>query len=528
MSLLALLNACRKQPAPEPAPPPPPARPREVMLEAWLPEPQALWPRLRALSGSLESVLPRAPELAVAGFLGVSALNANSFDLGSPVVLSWLAGDAPGLVLGVHLQSGAELVAKLTTGSTPTHRAERRGPLQLLFSNPSPSQFAFAVEGDTLLVGPQPAVERVGDYVARGLARSAPTQGPIGAFVPGDSLKRLLVPALFAALQVGRAELGAALEREQATRGRPADLAEPAVLLDWFDAGLRYGLSLLSSAREARAELNLAEPLNELSLRLLPESQGAAQELAASSAAADAAPLESLPAASALAVLVRRTSGSAAGDLLQPLLAPRMSASDAKGLERGLADLDAGRGGWLSVALQPDLGVVFRGQVNDAARLRSALPELLPLLTRKPLSELFRGALPTLTRRPSEKLPDATLERATLTLSRTSRFELGALIGSERFVAGFAKADAASPLTATLAAEAGAGLGSDPKFGPLLGQIRDAAFVAVADLTRLGLSRGEPSAALELDCGPRQAALGCSLRASDAALRALVLRRVVP
>jgi len=535
---LSLAGCRRKTSAPLPAAvSSAPTRPREVLAELVLAEPRALWPRLTEVLGPVGRGLPQAPELALAAFLGVPALSANSFDFRSPLVMSWVAADAPGLVIGVHLESGPELVAKLTTGVAPTHRVERRGPLSLVFSLADAGRFAFAICGDSVLVGPRTTVERVGEYVARGLAPKAQARAPISLYAPGEALRAFGGPALRAAWTARRAELLAALTREQVQRGRPADFAEPQALLAWLDEWMQMLIAVVESARELRGDLSVAGESVALELELEPEPAGAGQAFAQSLQGGDAAALGALPAETAVGVLLRRGASEPPNrtTLARALFGSRPSERDQLSLERAFSDIDAGRGDVQAFALLADLSVVWRGGVNDATRLRAGIAALLPLLTRKPWSEALTAAFgrPTLVQQPVENMDDATLQRTRLSLAKAGvaapkTYELASLVSARRFVMTFSSAGT-SLLDRALAAEVGgAGLAGQPSLAPLIADRHDVSYAAVADFSRLGLAAPGSPAALGADFGARDGALCLSLRADAAALRALLSRGFAP
>ncbi|MFZ5894247.1 MAG: hypothetical protein ACOY0T_24515 [Myxococcota bacterium] len=534
VTLTPFVAACRKKPEPaavvRPSPPP---RPREVVAELTVPDPHALWPRLRSLAGPFAEVLPQAPELAVAAIAGVPALSAGSFELHSPLVLATVSGDAAGVVVGVHLQNGPELLANVTTGARPSHRAERKGALAQVFNAGAQGSFAFGLVDDTLLLGPEPAVQRVGEYVARALRPQASTRGPITLITSGESLKAWVTPTLRRAWLERRAELGAALDRERATHARPADFGEPEVLLAWLDEFVQAGVALLESVREMRGVLDVDAQRLDLELRLMPEPNGAAQAFVSNMALGNGEAIKSLPANSAFALLLRRRlepQPKPGLERLRALFAGRLASAESAQLEQGLTNLALGRGEVDAFALLPDLGVVWRGPVNDANQLHDGVSTLLSLLTHKPFSELLAASAgrPQLLRKPSQRRAEARIDRAELVLrpaapsAKAKRLELASSISEGEFVITAAPSGAGTLDRALAGAEAN--LGADPALAPFIAAASDVSWLALCDLARLGMALPESRAPLSLAARSREGGLSLSLRVSDAALRALVAR----
>jgi hypothetical protein len=518
-----LLGGCRKSapPAPQTQAAATPARPEEVVAELLLPKPQELWPRLRALAGPLGAAMPSAPELAVAAVVGVPALAAGSFDLRSPVVGAWVLGDAAGMVVGVHVESGPELIAKVASGSNPTHRVERRGAISYL-SRASGGGFAFAVCSDTVLIGPERAVERVGEYLARAAFPKARSEGPLVIDSSG-SMKAWLVPALRNAWSARRAELGAALGRERALHGRPADFADPEAVLTALDALVQGGVAFVESTRDAHAELELPDGQMMFSLRVTPEANGAAARIVASMRPGSTALMRELPRQTAVALLHRRPADSTpAGPFARALFGARLSDADAAALSGSLEDLAAGRGNVEAVALTSDLGLVWQGDVHDANRLRAGMKSLLPLLTRPPFAAALGASVgrPSIERRASRSAGGRSEERSVIRLStpgpaKAKTFDLMTQIDERRFTVSLSRAGSEPERAAT---------GLDPAPAALLDAVGDVAWFALADLGKLGLAEPGAAALVSADVSARDGALVVSLRATDAGLRALAAR----
>jgi hypothetical protein len=411
---------------------------------------------------------------------------------------------------------------------------ERRGGVAYL-SHVSGAGFSFAVVSDTVLLGPERAVERAGEYVARALRPRAPTQGPIVVDFVGEGLRAWLVPALRAAWSKRREALVEALGREQSRQGRPADLADPAALLGALDGLVQETLAVVGSVKAAHGEISSAGDGMTCSLRVEPEPEGAARSLLASLRPGRADRLWELPSGSALAFFRRRANSAAsAADFVHALFGPRLAPSEATALDRSLDRLRKGRGDAEAFALTPDLGLVWRGDVTDPTELRGALAGLLPLLSRPPFAEALAASVgrPSLTSRPAERRGDDTLERTLVRLTPKASgaapskpFQLTSLIGSHRFLITLERAGTTA-FDAAVAAETSreATLAAAPGFAPLVSAMGDVAWAMTAELSKLGLAPSDTSATMSAAGGVDRGALSLTLRASDGAVRALTAR----
>lgn len=543
---LLVTSACRKKAAPAPPLPlPVPARPAEVLAELQVPRPSESWPGLQALLGSPVTFLPKAPELALGGWLALSPLVSSSLDLRAPLVAAALGGSEPALVVGVHLESGPEFIAQLTTGNTPTHRVQRESGLSLLTSLKSPEASPLAVQGDVLLIGPRTGLLRAGGYVARGLLPKASPDGPITATLSGESLRSVAVPALRALWEQRRGTLLEAQRRAEQEHGRPADFADPNVLLSGVEQWLESGFAVLSSSEKVSAELSLDAQSLEFVARLWPSPAGAAEQWAQSLPLGATDALGALPARTVLGVLLRRAPEPASRDLgarVAALLGPRLADGDGGKLKEALSAFDSGRGNAQALGVLDDLNLVWRGEVADAALMRRGLSATLASFARKPLVEPVSGLLgrPTLTQS-STRVPNvaAPVERALLRLTPAGsakpagarQIELTSLVEPGRFLV-VATTGAPSPLAEALAAERGSGsLGSNEPSAGLLKRSPRAALLIFADLGRLlpGAQRGPAvPAPLTFELGQSGANPELALRASAGALRALLSRGLAP
>lgn len=540
-SLLLASSACKKRElAAAPASIPVPARPAELLAELCVPRPSELWPALQALLGPPVTFLPKAPELGFGGWLSLSPLVASSLDLHAPLVAAALGGAEPALVLGVHLQSGPEFVAQLTTGNAPTHRVERASGLALLTSLKSEGGSVLAVVGDALVAGPRAGVVRAGAYVARVMLPRASEKGPVTALLPGEALRAVGVPALRAGWQARRAELVSAQQRAEAEHGRPADFAEPGAILAAADQMVESSLALLSSAEKVTAELSADEQSLELIARLWPSPTGLAEQLARSLPLGKSDVLKALPARTVVGLVLRRAAEVGSRDpasVVRALLGARLSEKDERALGEALTALDSGRGEVQALALLDDFSVIWRGEVRDAALLRRGIESTLPWFTKQPLL----GPVTALLGRPVLSQSAVRVEGSDVPASRAlfrltpvpakgekpaapRELELTSLVEARRFVVAGAMG-APAPLGLALAAERGeASLGSDAQVTRWLDRSPEVAWLAFADVGRLFPSGAAAPGPLLVELTVSEGKPEFAARVSGGALRALLAR----
>jgi hypothetical protein len=443
-------------------------------------------------------------------------------------------------VLGVHLESGPEFIAQLTTGNSPTHGVQREAGLAVLTALKAPEASPLAVQGDVLLIGPRAGLLRAGSYVARVLLPKATADGPITASLSGDSLRTLAVPALRALWQRRQGALEEAQRRAEQEHGRPADFADPGALLAGVRQGLETALSVLASAEKATAELTLHAESLEFLARLWPTRGGAGEQWAQSLPLGATGALGALPARTVLAVLLRRSPDPATRNLAErvtALLGAKATAGDGRSLTDALGALDSGRGNVQAFGVLDDLNLVWRGDVADPVLMRRGLKSTFAAFTKRPLVDpvsVFLGR-PVLVQTTSRiENVDVPADRALFRLTPASpskapsgrQLEVLSLVESNRFLV-VAASGAPPALAEVLAAERGAGsLGESESAARLLARSPQAAFLMFADLGRFaaGAAGAATKAPLTFTLAQRENNPEFAVRASQGALRVLFAR----
>ncbi len=145
------------------------AEPKALVMVGLIAGPQALWTDVRAGLGESGRRLPKHFPLLVTELLGVSPVLTGRFDLNEPArVALGVEGDRLQWALALRVQSGAELVAELTTGSQAAYRATSHDVLKELARVGADEVPARGVVSNWLIVATDSAALRsLGPYLGR-------------------------------------------------------------------------------------------------------------------------------------------------------------------------------------------------------------------------------------------------------------------------------------------------------------------------------------------------------------------------
>ncbi len=362
--------------------------PAALVFDVLLPRPAETWHRVRDLAGDRAGLLPLNVGLLVARTLGLPPVVATRFDAETPWVGAILRSKEgqPKWAFAARVQSGAELVAELTLGTQPSHRAVERSGLVLLERSEPGSFESLAVAGDYLLFASDTGgLETAGPYLARTLSRATMPKGSLVMVARREQLRGAAVEWLKAAWARQREQLHA--QRANAQRahgGRAPDFAEPSAVMDalgsWVD-------ELASYARSGeRLELTFEPTKNaaSLSVELVPTKNGSAASWVERLAVGDARRVLSLPSGALVALWAKSSStervqgASAVHGGLKELLGTRLSERDGELVSAVFEGLAEGRGDELKAAfvLQPSPGLIVEGTVRDQALVSRALGKL--------------------------------------------------------------------------------------------------------------------------------------------------------
>ena len=417
---LALGCAKKKQAAEQPSAAPALAdlpEPPSVVAELGMAHPDAAFRALRELGSPMSALLPAGFPMFAATALGLPPLSADSFDpdIAAVGTLAQSSKGALGWVVALHVVSGPELIAKLSTGDhAPFHArpSDRQGLTLLQRSSvpgtPPPSSDAkpelpLGVFDNYLIAAADAELlASVGPYTARMLPRRPASTAALAIRFSQRSLSTAVVPALRAFWASYRTSLARQDQSDRAAHGgRAPDFGDPAQVILGMDAGVESVLAVLEGATALELDLDPAPSRLLLSLQFTPASGSAAQSVLAALGSGDAKGLLTLPAETRFALGASRSlaeraeAAKVAGDDWVRLLGPRLSEHDAQTLRGVLADWELGRGtqtkfGFLAGA---DSGVFVVAEVADAARLKRAGHGLFGMLglpgVRAPLAEFL-------------------------------------------------------------------------------------------------------------------------------------------
>ncbi|MDF3067540.1 MAG: uncharacterized protein K0R38_3141 [Polyangiaceae bacterium] len=387
-------GACRSKEAPAPAPSviaeaPAPA---SLVAELSVGNPKETWQRLRLLGGTLAQALPSSLAVLFATSLGLPPAAAGNVDEAVPVVGVLLAREGatePDLVVGVHVLSGAELVASLTLGDGAKYRKVELAPrLVRLVSAPGAAEprGALGVSGNYLLLASGvDALREAGRFVAESVSKRARVEPGFTLRANEKVLKSSLVARLRTTWQARRAGLAARDRAERDAKGRPPDFADPEVLLSGVDNTVESWLGVLESSRDLSLELTPEADRLQAELLLSPGAEGAAALMARELAVGSLGPLLELPASARLGLLLRGDAQPSAGGFgasVAKLFGERLNERDAARLVTAFDNFSRARRGAtvLGFVPSPAPGLVLRCELSENGSFTDALTEVLALV----------------------------------------------------------------------------------------------------------------------------------------------------
>lgn len=357
----------------------------------------------------------------------------------------------PDVVLGMHVVSGAELVASLTLGDGAKFRRVELGPrlLRLVAAPGAPEwRGALGVSGNYLLVATRvEALKDAGRFVAESVSKRARKEAGLELRTGERVLKGALSQALRDSWQKRRAALLARAAQEREAKGRAADFAEPEVLLGGVDSTVEAFLGVLESSRELALSVVPEGDRLRAELSLVPGPEGAAALLAREIVTGPVSPLLKLPSSTRAAILLRgehepKPGGATLAQSIAQLFGPRLTTEQAAQLTSAFDALAGARRGatvigWITTPA-PALLATF--EAPDASAF----------------SEAFAGALRLLELGPVNTWLAGTVGKPSLVLTRSKHSNTGQ--ARLRFQAGGQSAGLPMPKSLTVAWEARDGM----------------------------------------------------------------------
>jgi hypothetical protein len=381
----------------------PVAEPDGVVAEVLMGQPDQTWKRLRAITGGPVNLMPVSYPVLVATLLGLPPTVSGAFDTDVPTVGAIVAPgpDEVTAVLAMHVKSGRELVAALTTGAQAKYAAKLDAASGVTVLEPKTASNALAalgVVGNHLIAAPKAELlTRFGPFVARTLPkRTMPSEGIVATFSK-KGLATSVAGRLRARWKAYAGELQTADRKNRDLHGgRAPDFGDPMVALAGVGSAVERLALVLESSKQAKLTLVPRDDRLEAKLDVEPEPGGAAAKAIADMTVGDLAPLLVLPRAMDVVIVNRTTAASreeSARSLVEganKLFGDRLSAADGKRIEKVLTDLAQARGDDASYGLHSKDGktsLVFRGTVSDEQKFATGVKGAIELLRLRAISE---------------------------------------------------------------------------------------------------------------------------------------------
>ncbi|MEZ4227822.1 MAG: hypothetical protein R3B89_01580 [Polyangiaceae bacterium] len=391
--------------------------PDSLVADVFVAQPEPTWKELRGLAGAGAALLPANYPILVTTLTGLPPTAASIIDTDLPVVgaLVDVGEGNPGLVLGVHLRSGRELVAAVTKGADARFDAKRNDQTQVTMLSPknpgNADPLGMGVLGNYLLVGTtSAALDEAGPYVVRSLSKQPAPKQPIVAVASEKALGGPIAKRIKAAWKKRREQLQELdLKARKARGGRAPDFGDPAAALLGIEGAVDDLVAILEGSQQAKLVVTPGDRHLEAELEVTPKASGEAKKLVSEMPTGDLALLKALPRGTSLALLThsspagRLESAKATEDTFAKLLDSRLGEADRKRLQKVLTEIAKGRGNQLVFGLgraagSDEIALLVAADVSDAAELDKGIRDGRGLLGVKafadPLGE-FLGSIKT-------------------------------------------------------------------------------------------------------------------------------------
>jgi hypothetical protein len=377
--------------------------PAALIAELSLGNPKETWRRARLLGGNYAQALPSSLPVLLATSLSLPPSAAGNLDESVPMVgvlLSRQDAQEPAIVIGMHVVSGAELVASLTLGDGAKFRRLELGPRVVrLLPAPGAPDFngALGVSGNYLLLATEvSALSDAGRFVAEGVSKRARIEPGLSVQAAGGALTGALARRLREGWQARRAALSARDRAERDAKGRAPDFADPQVLLAGADNTIESWLAVLESSRQISLSLTPEADRLSAELSLTPGAEGAAALLSRDLVVGSAAPLLKLPASTGAALLLRgeaQPNGPGPGESIAQLFGGRLNAEQTKQLVEAFDAFSKSRRGVTVIGFvpAPAPALLITCELSPGSEFPDALARVLSLLQLPPVSGLVAG-----------------------------------------------------------------------------------------------------------------------------------------
>lgn len=385
----------------------PVAEPEGVVAEVWVRAPETTWSRVQRGTGGAFGLMPATIGGLVCALVGIDpSLGAYVDGRGTSTAVIAQTQGAAGIAWAVALPLTDDRKAEslLLDGDASRYSVRDVDGMRVVSRADRPMQAAAAIARGYLVVArDDDDLARLGPYAWRTMpTKPAPaSSASIVALSPHAALADVAGARLMAKWSEARGWL-LEQDRQQRARhgGRAADFGDPAGIVAALDALIGRRAALVSSAKEARVEIDASEDEVHAELTLAPGDDAQAGSLVAAMRPGDARPLLECPGDAVAALMLRDDAPSRIDDAqqvasaVQSALGPaRLGEKDARALHKAFSDWASARGDWMTVSLgwaaargvwlrtpaAGDASRAVRGWI-DLSRLRAVKEPLATLL----------------------------------------------------------------------------------------------------------------------------------------------------
>jgi hypothetical protein len=285
------------------------------LCDLYVTVPNSSWGKLQRGIGGAAGILPATLPGVIVALSEVDVALGDELD-GTAPMYGVAAGDPadPAFALAIKLVDPRRARGLFAEGDTARYTGKQAAGMTLLVPNrasPRDHRFEVAITNNGYLLMGKTAADltRLGPYTTRTLpSRPLPAESAAALDVPRSALQTLLKPKLESLWKEGKAFLLAQDERMRAERGgRAPDFGDPAAIIAALDAVLSPRVAIVGDLDHVRVALDIVDDAAVLTATLAPASGPAneARNWIDSMKLGDAAPVLSLPAATALAFSTR-------------------------------------------------------------------------------------------------------------------------------------------------------------------------------------------------------------------------------
>ena len=381
--------------------------PESLLADIAIGTPNASWGRLQRGIGGAAGILPASAGGILCAIAGLDPFLASEIDGAAPA-FGVVVGDPgdPHYLFAVKLVDLRKARAGLVDGDTARFASrDVSGMTELIVKgggNAPPVALGISPNGYLLIARASDDLGRLGSYVSRSLPKRAlPAAGAVVIDVPRAALGSLVKRKLDELWAGFKSFLLTEDERMRRNHGgRAPDYGEPKAIVDALDGWVSRRIAVVSDLEKLRVAVDFGEDAVSILTTMTPRGAGGpAATWTEAMSVGDTVPVASLPATSAVAVLVRDNEADRADQargvekLVTGALGARLAEGDTKRLHEVVEDYTKARSEVLTAALLWDdpQGLVLRAPVRDAAAASRCVRGAVDLVRVAPFKELLRA-----------------------------------------------------------------------------------------------------------------------------------------